>query len=107
MQIRVKENTSEFGKCGCGRSPTGYCIGWHSFTEKQLKEAQDEWESKMTTPMGQEVGTCGCGRSPTGKCLGLHALTEDEWIGGKTQILANIAMGRGKIGIEKPVGEPE
>jgi hypothetical protein len=54
----------------------------------------------------KEFGTCGCGRSPTGKCLGLHALTEDEWIGGKTQILANIAMGRGKIGIEKPMGEP-
>lgn len=55
----------------------------------------------------EEFGKCGCGRSPTGKCIGLHALSEQQWIEGKTQILANIAMGRGKIGIEKPVGEPD
>jgi hypothetical protein len=55
----------------------------------------------------EDIGKCGCGRSPTGKCIGLHSLTEDEWTGGKHQILANIAMGRGKIGIEKPVGEPD
>jgi len=22
------------GQCGCGRSPTGKCIGWHSLTEE-------------------------------------------------------------------------
>ena len=22
-------------KCGCGRSPTGNCIGWHSLSEEQ------------------------------------------------------------------------
>lgn len=54
-----------------------------------------------------DFGSCGCGRSPTGKCIGLHTLSEQAWIEGKTQILANIAMGRGKIGIEKPVGEPD
>jgi|APGre2960657404_1045060.scaffolds.fasta_scaffold689916_2 hypothetical protein len=36
MQIRVKEDPKDFGKCGCGRSPSGYCIGWHGLTE-------DEW----------------------------------------------------------------
>lgn len=55
----------------------------------------------------EEFGTCGCGRSPTGKCLGLHALSEQAWAEQKTQILANIALGRGKIGVEKPTGEPE
>ena len=55
----------------------------------------------------EEFGKCGCGRSPTGKCIGLHTLDEQSWIEGKTQILANIALGRGKIGIEKPAGEPE
>jgi hypothetical protein len=34
MQVRVKENAEEFGKCGCGRSPTGKCIGWHGLTEE-------------------------------------------------------------------------
>ena len=55
----------------------------------------------------EEFGKCGCGRSPTGKCIGLHGLSESEWIEGKTQILANIANGHGRIGIEKPTGEPE
>lgn len=55
----------------------------------------------------EEFGVCGCGRSPTGKCIGLHSLSEQAWIEGKNQILANIAMGRGKIGIEKPQGEPD
>ena len=35
MQVRVKENLEEFGKCGCGRSPNGKCIGWHGLTEEQ------------------------------------------------------------------------
>ena len=63
MQVRVKEDASEFGKCGCGRSPTGKCIGWHGFTEEQLaeairvwdldqymKQAQDLWSDSCTTP---------------------------------------------------------
>ena len=24
--------------CGCGRSPTGYCIGWHNLSEEQYKQ---------------------------------------------------------------------
>lgn len=44
MQIRVKENTEEFGKCGCGRSPTGKCIGWHGLSEQQFKEKLEEYK---------------------------------------------------------------
>lgn len=31
MQVKVNE---EIGRCGCGRSPTGKCIGWHALTEE-------------------------------------------------------------------------
>jgi hypothetical protein len=24
-------------KCGCGRSPTGNCIGWHDLTEEEFQ----------------------------------------------------------------------
>jgi len=24
--------------CGCGRSPTGQCIGWHNLTEEEYQE---------------------------------------------------------------------
>jgi hypothetical protein len=29
--------------CGCGRSPTGQCIGWHSLTEEQYKKKLEEY----------------------------------------------------------------
>ena len=38
MQVRVQEDPDEFGKCGCGRSPTGKCIGWHALSEEEWKE---------------------------------------------------------------------
>jgi hypothetical protein len=43
MQIRVKENPEEFGKCGCGRSPTGYCIGWHGLSEEMYAHQKMLW----------------------------------------------------------------
>ena len=48
MQVRVTEDSKEFGRCGCGRSPTGKCIGWHGLTEdeyqvelEKLREAEE------------------------------------------------------------------
>ena len=29
---------NEAPKCGCGRSPTGNCIGWHELTEEEFQE---------------------------------------------------------------------
>jgi hypothetical protein len=43
MQIRVKENPEEFGKCGCGRSPTGKCCGWHGLSEEMYAHAKMLW----------------------------------------------------------------
>lgn len=42
MQVRVTENENEFGKCGCGRSPNGKCIGWHGLTEEQWIEGKTQ-----------------------------------------------------------------
>ncbi len=47
MQVRVKENPEDFGKCGCGRSPTGYCTGRHSLTEEQYQEALSQYEANL------------------------------------------------------------
>ncbi len=30
--------------CGCGRSPTGKCIGWHSLTEEQYQQELKNYE---------------------------------------------------------------
>ena len=37
MQMRAKNDPQEIGSCGCGRSPTGKCIGWHGLTEDMYK----------------------------------------------------------------------
>ena len=42
MQVRVKENPKEFGRCGCGRSPSGYCIGWHGLSESEWIEGKTQ-----------------------------------------------------------------
>jgi hypothetical protein len=43
MQVRVKEDLKEFGSCGCGRSPTGKCIGWHGLTEDMYQHRKMLW----------------------------------------------------------------
>ena len=43
MQVRVKDNIEDIGKCGCGRSPIGKCIGWHGLTEEAFRHAQMLW----------------------------------------------------------------
>lgn len=34
------------GTCGCGRSPSGDCCGWHGLTEEQYREQLALWENK-------------------------------------------------------------
>jgi hypothetical protein len=41
MQVRVEEDESKIGQCGCGRSPTGKCVGFHALSE-------DEWTAGKT-----------------------------------------------------------
>ena len=48
MTPKVQENVEEVGKCGCGRSPTGKCIGWHGLTE-------DEYQSKLAQYIAEKV----------------------------------------------------
>ena len=65
MQVRVQENSEEFGKCGCGRSPTGKCIGWHGLTEEQYKEKLNEYEIEQYKKQAQQLWSDSCtgGRS--------------------------------------------
>jgi hypothetical protein len=55
MQIRVKEDPKEFGKCGCGRSPTGKCIGWHGLTEEQFQERLEKYQTGQQDLAGKDL----------------------------------------------------
>lgn len=47
MSPSVKQMQS--GSCGCGRSPTGNCCGWHGLTESQYQEKLATWQAKNPT----------------------------------------------------------
>ena len=55
MQIRVKEDNKDFGKCGCGRSPNGKCIGWHSLTEEQFQERLEKYQTGQQDLAGKDL----------------------------------------------------
>ena len=55
MQIRVKENAKEFGRCGCGRSPTGKCIGWHGLSESEFVERKELYKTGRVDLSGKEI----------------------------------------------------
>lgn len=40
------------GTCGCGRSPTGDCIGWHSLSESEF---QSKLQSYLAEEQSEEV----------------------------------------------------
>ena len=33
--------------CGCGRSPTGKCIGWHNLSEEEYKEKLAKYKARV------------------------------------------------------------
>mgnify|MGYP001271302449 CR=1 FL=1 len=37
-------------ECGCGRSPTGKCIGWHKLSEEEYLEKLEEYNPVTTLP---------------------------------------------------------
>ena len=52
MQVRANPE-GKIGTCGCGRSPTGDCIGWHGLTEESFKQKLEEYQSKQLNETNQ------------------------------------------------------
>jgi hypothetical protein len=42
MQVRANPN-GKIGSCGCGRSPTGNCCGWHGLSEEMYQHQKMLW----------------------------------------------------------------
>jgi len=89
-----------FGSCGCGRSPTGKCIGWHGLSEEQFLEESRKYMAseldkifddhadtidEISKLVAEETlqateGSCICGRTqdPNGNCDGSHSFIDQE-----------------------------
>lgn len=48
------ENQQPVGSCGCGRSPTGNCIGWHGYSEDEFRQALAEYEARLLDKNNEE-----------------------------------------------------
>jgi hypothetical protein len=55
MQMRVEQDKSKIGTCGCGRSPIGKCIGWHGLTESAYKAKLAEYIAKNPVPVNEQT----------------------------------------------------
>jgi hypothetical protein len=42
------------GRCGCGRSPTGVCCGWHALTEDAYQQRLDEYRDSEQQKQRQD-----------------------------------------------------
>jgi hypothetical protein len=52
---RKMENVrNENGTCGCGKSPTGDCVGWHELTPEQYEAKTDTDKEAMFGNAGSE-----------------------------------------------------
>ena len=47
MQVRVNQFKEGGVPCGCGRSPTGFCIGWHGLSEELFREKLAEYDDNQ------------------------------------------------------------
>ena len=43
--------------CGCGRSPTGKCIGWHVLSESEYQEKLKEYEDNKQHQENEEISS--------------------------------------------------
>ena len=43
---QLKTLADNMADCGCGRGPTGKCMGWHVLTEEQYQEKKAAYEAK-------------------------------------------------------------
>ena len=62
--MQAKPGTA--GQCGCGRSPTGKCCGWHALTEDEYYVKKDEYEIAVYRAQAEEEwfdgGSCTGGK---------------------------------------------
>lgn len=41
--------------CGCGRSPTGKCIGWHNLTNEEFSAKLAEYNKQQLTESAPQL----------------------------------------------------
>jgi CDGSH-type Zn-finger protein len=55
MQTRVTSEGKVVALCGCGRSPSGDCIGWHAMTNEQYQVKLVEYNDQQKQQLLKEA----------------------------------------------------
>ena len=56
----TEDRENAINSCGCGRSPTGKCIGWHALSDEEYKKKKDEWELAEYQRQANELWNDSC-----------------------------------------------
>ena len=59
-RINMQPKPGTVGQCGCGRSPTGKCGGWHALTEDEYRAKKDEYELAEYQRQAAELWSDSC-----------------------------------------------
>jgi hypothetical protein len=54
ISSRYLKRRLDMAECGCGRSPTSKCLGWHGLTEEQYQEKKAAYEAKQASNSAAE-----------------------------------------------------
>ena len=46
-KVDKKDDGEDFNKCGCERSPTGKCVGWHNLSEDEYQKRLEEYNQQQ------------------------------------------------------------
>ena len=50
----MEQNNQKQKPCGCGRSPTGHCNGWHMLTNEQYEQKKSDQQKLNESKLLQE-----------------------------------------------------
>lgn len=53
--LKAKRKNGMSKDCGCGRSPTGKCIGWHNLTNEDYSAKLKEYEKQQLTESAPQL----------------------------------------------------
>lgn len=45
--VEAVKEVKRVGTCGCGRSPTGDCCGWHALSEDTFRQKLAEYDAGL------------------------------------------------------------
>ena len=53
--MKTKKKADPVGTCGCGRSPTGQCIGWHGLEEDEFRQQLAEYDVEQNRIANEQL----------------------------------------------------